>query len=115
MKIQQHPRMKDIEIGDEVMCYRNNVYARVEEVFPAAVCVKIAVLRRVRDRMVLAYSPQLWRADEIENLSVCHYCGSRADLQTERLTGVPFRVCGTCRSVLQTTREDGIVAPLEAQ
>jgi hypothetical protein len=111
MKIQQHPRMKDIQIGDEVLCYRSQIYARVEEVFPAAVCVKIAVLRSVRDRVVLTSTPQLWRAEDIENLSVCHYCGSRADLRPERETGVPQRVCGTCRSVLSSAADE-IQTPL---
>lgn len=100
MKIQQHPRMKDILPGDEVVCYRTNLYARVEEVFPAAVCVKVGMLRTVRGRAVFASAPQLWRADEIENLSVCRYCGCRDELCAERDTGVPFRVCATCRSLL---------------
>lgn len=99
MKIQQHPRMKDIGIGDEVVCYRTNVYARVEEVFPAAVCVKVGVMHSVRGRLVYAYAPQLWRADDVENLSVCHYCGSRDELITEQSTGIPLRTCTLCRSV----------------
>jgi hypothetical protein len=115
MKIQQHPRMKDIEIGDEVFCYRSHMYARVEEIFPAAVCVKIAQLESLRGQTVLTYAPHLWRADEIENLSVCHYCGSRVDLAIERRTGVPFRACGTCRSVLEAARADGIAAPVETR
>ncbi|WP_029214989.1 hypothetical protein [Kallotenue papyrolyticum] len=113
MKIQQHPRMKDIQVGDEVMCYRNHLYARVEEVFPAAVCVKIALLRSIDGHPVMTYVPQLWRADEIENLSVCHYCGSRADLSIEQSTGAPFRVCSTCRSVLEAASVTSALAPLE--
>jgi hypothetical protein len=115
MKIQQHPRMKDIEIGDEVFCYRSQMYARVEEIFPAAVCVKIARFESVRGQTVLTYAPHLWRADEIENLSVCHYCGSRADLTIARATGVPFRVCDTCRSVLEATRADDVAATLNTR
>ncbi len=98
MKIRQHPRMKDIAVGDEVLCYRTNLYAHVEEVFPAAVCVKLLTLDRRRRRFVL--SPQLWRADDIENLSVCHYCGSRDGLTMENGTSIPQRVCFTCSSVL---------------
>lgn len=108
MKIQQHPRMKDITIGDEVVCHRTHLYARVEEVFPAAVCVKITILRHIRGRIRLSLLPQLWRADDIENLSVCHYCGSRDDLVAEHTTGIPFRVCGTCRSVLSPSLADDI-------
>lgn len=106
MKIEQHPRMKDIAIGDEVLCYRTSMYARVEEVFPAAVCVKVGVMLQSRGKLVYALSPQLWRADDIENLSVCHYCGSRHDLHNERPTGIPQRVCTTCRSVLSPSYED---------
>lgn len=112
MKIQQHPRMKDIAIGDEVMCHRTNLYARVEEVFPAAVCVKITLLRYIRGQMRLLQLPQLWRADDIENLSVCHYCGSRDELVAEHMTGAPFRICGLCRSVLSPSSAD--VAELPA-
>lgn len=106
MKIQQHPRMKDIVVGDEVVCHRTNLYARVEEVFPAAVCVKVAVWRTVRGRLIFGQSPQLWRADDIENLSVCHYCGSRDELTMEPCTGVPFRICGMCRSLLPSFADD---------
>lgn len=98
--------MKDIMVGDEVVCHRTNLYARVEEVFPAAVCVKVALMRQVRGQLRVQVCPQLWRADEIENLSVCHYCGARDDLVVERDTGVPFRVCGMCRGVLLATADD---------
>lgn len=112
MKIQQHPRMKDIAVGDEVICYRTNIYARVEEVFPAAVCVKVGVLRMVRGRMAFVQSPQLWRADDLENLSICRYCGSRDDLTIEQYVGAPFRVCGMCQSVASSSLEDEVTAKL---
>ena len=115
MKIQQHPRMKDILVGDEVMCYRTSMYARVEEVFPAAVCVKIGMLCRVRGRMAVVQVPQLWRADDVENLSLCHYCGSREDLIVERGAGVPLRVCNLCLSVLEPSLSDEIAAKLPTQ
>lgn len=114
MKIQQHPRMKDILIGDEVMCYRTNMYARVEEVFPAAVCVKVGMMCMVRGRLAFAQLPQLWRADDIENLSVCHYCGSRDELSTEPGAGVPLRVCALCRSVVSPSLQDEVAAELPA-
>lgn len=95
MKIRQHPRMRDISIGDEVYSYREQLFARVEEVFPAAVCVKVGVLS-VNGQMALLLSPQLWRADDIENLSVCRYCGGREALRSEIETGVPFRICDRC-------------------
>jgi hypothetical protein len=95
MKIQQHPRMRDISIGDEVYSYRQQLFARVEEVFPAAVCVKLGILS-ANGHLELLFSPQLWRADDIENLSVCRYCGVRSDLQPETGTGIPFRVCSNC-------------------
>jgi hypothetical protein len=98
MKIRQHPRMSDIAIGDEVYSYQRQVFARVEEVFPAAVCVRVAILNFDR-KVDISISPQLWRADDIENLSVCRYCGRRDDLRLENETGVPFRVCNHCRKL----------------
>jgi hypothetical protein len=95
MKIQQHPRMRGIAIGDEVYSYKQQIFARVEEVFPAAVCVKPGMLALER-RLELLVSPQLWRADDIENLSVCRYCGGREDLVREADTGIPVRVCERC-------------------
>ena|SRR5689334_17785147 len=95
MKIRQHPRMRDISIGDEVYSYRQQLFARVEEVFPAAVCVKVGVLT-VNGPLEIFLSPQLWRADDIENLSVCRYCSGRDHLRSETETGVPFRVCERC-------------------
>ena len=96
MKIQQHPRMQNIWVGDQVISSRHHLFSFVEEVFPAAVCVKVPVISLDR-RLELAQEAQLWRADEIENLSTCRHCGSREDLQTQRDTGVPFRVCLRCR------------------
>ncbi len=49
--------------------------------------------------------PELWSADEIENLSVCRYCGCRDDLQHERDTGIPFRVCRACMAHQQVNGE----------
>jgi hypothetical protein len=86
--------MHRIAIGDEVYSYERHLFARVEEVFPAAVCVKIAMLEI--GGMQFHMIPQLWRADDIENLSVCRYCGSREDLQLESETGIPFHVCARC-------------------
>ncbi len=95
MKIIQHPRMRDIAIGDEVYSYKHQLFARVEEVFPAAVCVKVCILA-LNNRMELFISPQLWRADDIANLSVCRYCGGRSGLVAETETGIPLHVCERC-------------------
>lgn len=95
LKITQHPRMHDIAVGDEVYCYPLQLFARVVETFPAAVCVRLGILS-IHRRMDLIFSPQLWRADDIENLSVCRYCGSREHLYLETLTGIPFHVCDHC-------------------
>lgn len=99
MKIRQHPRMHDIMVGDEVYSTPLHIFARVIEVFPAAVCVRVGVLS-LGKTMELLLSPSLWRADEIENLSVCQHCGSRDDLLPLTATGVPLRVCVTCSSQL---------------
>lgn len=95
MKIRQHPRMRDILVGDEVYSYPHKIFARVADVFPAAVCVKIAILS-IEEPMEITLAPQLWRADDIENLSVCRYCGCREDIRTVTGTGIPFRVCSSC-------------------
>jgi hypothetical protein len=95
MKIRQHPRMRDILVGDEVYSYQQNLFARVADVFPAAVCVKIGILS-TEDPMEITFSPQLWRADDIENLSVCRYCGSRDAIRSLGDTGIPFRICARC-------------------
>ena len=95
MKIHQHPRMFAINIGDEVFSYQYRVFARVEEVFPAAVCVKVACLSTGYP-IDVDIVPQLWPADDIENLSICRYCGRRDHLKLENETGVPFRVCPEC-------------------
>ncbi|GAC1353660.1 MAG: hypothetical protein NVS4B8_24360 [Herpetosiphon sp.] len=99
MKIQQHPRMRDVRIGDDVLCYGSQLYARVEEIFPAAVCVRLVAFRTTARGLRLVVSPLLWCADQIENLSVCRYCGGRTALQIESTSGIPFRMCATCRSV----------------
>jgi hypothetical protein len=96
MKISTHPRMNNIAIGDEVYSYSSQLFAPVNEVFPAAVCVKVGVLS-VNGHFELELLPQLWRADDIENLSVCRHCGSRDELRTEHDTGIPFRVCPHCQ------------------
>jgi hypothetical protein len=90
--------MRDIVIGDEVYSYEHRLFARVEEVFPAAVCVKVAFLS-FRQRVEMLIAPQLWRADDIENLSVCRYCGGREQLATTAQTGIPLRVCERCGMV----------------
>lgn len=95
LKIVQHPQMRGITIGDEVYCRSRQLFARVVETFPAAVCVRVGVLSLQR-RMELILSPQLWRADDIENLSICQYCGSRNDLHAQTLTGIPRRICDRC-------------------
>ena len=87
--------MRDIAIGDEVYSYKHQLFARVEEVFPAAVCVKVAILSFSR-QIELLISPQLWRADDIENLSVCRACGVREKLIDETQTGIPLRGCERC-------------------
>ena len=95
MKIRQHPRMRDVIVGDEVYSYPHKIFARVADIFPAAVCVKIGILS-IEEPMEITLAPQLWRADDIENLSVCRYCGSRENIRTVTGTGIPFRVCLSC-------------------
>ncbi|WP_298407092.1 hypothetical protein [uncultured Chloroflexus sp.] len=95
MKIQPHPRLHGIMIGDEVYSYHYHLAARVADIFPAAVCVRIDVLT-TETPMELSHTPQLWRADEIENLSVCRYCGARDEVRVVRENGIPFRVCSRC-------------------
>ncbi len=95
--------MKNICIGDEVICTSRKIYARVEEVFPAAVCVKLAVLY-ILPEAKLVILPQLWRADDIENLSVCRHCASREELQLVCGTGIPYRVCAHCAEHQEESR-----------
>lgn len=102
MKISLHPRMQNVNIGDEVYSCTNQIFARVDEVFPAAVCVRVGVLAH-EPGFELIWTPQLWRADEIENLSVCRYCASRENLLKEHGTGIPFRICAECAAERQTT------------
>jgi hypothetical protein len=109
MKIRQHPRMTGITIGDEVYSHPRRLFAKVVETFPAAVCVKLGILSvREREPIELLISPQLWRADDIENLSVCRSCGSRDQL-LEAGSGVPYRICAGCslaRNTLPSTSSD---------
>lgn len=98
MKIRQHPRMRGILVGDEVYSYPHKIFARVADVFPAAVCVKIGILS-IDEPMEITLAPQLWRADDIENLSVCRYCGCRENIHTVTETGIPFRICATCSAL----------------
>ncbi|NWF81393.1 MAG: hypothetical protein HXY37_15325 [Chloroflexi bacterium] len=98
MKIRQHPRMRGILVGDEVYSYPHKIFARVADVFPAAVCVKIGILS-IDEPMEITLAPQLWRADDIENLSVCRYCGCRENIHTVTETGIPFRICATCSTL----------------
>lgn len=101
MKIIQHPRLNDISVGDEVYSLAHKLSALVVEVFPAAVCVKVGVLLR-RRYMELLLDPQLWRADDIENLSVCHYCGKREDLCCEHGSDSMYSVCEHCRAMIES-------------
>ncbi len=87
--------MSRIDVGDEVYSYRHQLFARVEAVFPAAVCVRTTLLA-LEPYLCMVATPELWRADDIENLSVCRYCGTRDRLHLETETGVPFHVCDTC-------------------
>jgi hypothetical protein len=98
VKIQHHPRVLEIVVGDEVYSYVHDLFARVEAVFPAAVCVRVPLLDQ-RFGIVVRWEPQLWCADDIELLSVCRYCGERDGLRPETDTGVPFRTCDRCSTV----------------
>jgi hypothetical protein len=99
--------MHDILVGDEVYSYPNNLFARVADTFPAAVCVKIGILS-IDEPMEITLAPQLWRADDIENLSVCRYCGARNGLRTVIDTGIPFRVCSECIPPEETTTQSAL-------
>ncbi|NJK81626.1 MAG: hypothetical protein HC893_10800 [Chloroflexaceae bacterium] len=105
MKIQTHPHMLNVAIGDEVYSHTRHIFARVEATFPAAVCVKVGLLAMtdtLNQRLEIQLLPQLWRADDIENLSVCRCCGSRDSLIVEYGTGVPHRICEACLTVGHT-------------
>lgn len=97
MKIQQHPRMKDVQVGDDVWSYGLQLQAEVIAVFPAAVCVRLVRVLPTLQGVHLVAAPHLWRADEIENVSVCCHCGSRHEIAP--VLDSPFRACATCRSV----------------
>lgn len=103
MKIRPHPRLHNIRIGDEVYCLPQRLAASVHEVFPAAVCVRVGVLAFGEHLEMLA-SPQLWRADDIENLSVCHYCGSREEVCIEQEALIPVRICPQCAALAPEER-----------
>lgn len=110
MKITTHPRMENILVGDEVYSNQTHLYARVEETFPAAVCVRVGLLEPTdayNRRLNLTLMPQLWRADDIENLSVCRCCGTRHDLHNEQDTGVPSRICESCRNGVSALSDQG--------
>ena len=112
MKIRQHPRMKDIAVGDEVFSYSAQLYARVEEVFPAAVCVRLMTFQS--SGMRLRICPQLWRAEDLENLSICRYCGGRDELSIDPGSTIPFRACLTCRSLLEPCLPESLTLSGEA-
>ncbi|MBC8160582.1 MAG: hypothetical protein H7Z42_05110 [Roseiflexaceae bacterium] len=95
LKIINHPRMRDVVVGDQVYCHPRHIFAHVVETFPSAVCVRVGTLT-IKRTMELVLAPQLWPADEIENLSVCRFCGSRDGLHDEAATGVPSRICADC-------------------
>ncbi|MCU0492238.1 MAG: hypothetical protein MUD01_11650 [Chloroflexaceae bacterium] len=101
--------MRDVHIGDEVFSSLHQMYAPVVEIFPAAVCVRVGMLT-VNGKLELIQSPQLWRADDIENLSVCRYCGRREDVELEATTSVPYRVCAHCQG-LDVARHDEHPSP----
>jgi hypothetical protein len=111
MKIQQHPRMRSILIGDEVYCAGLGLVARVAAVFPAAVCVRLAQIATHKG-LELSFMPQLWPADSIESLSVCRHCGCRENLLTDHDTGAPYMICECCRCNLpKTSQQSSQVLP----
>jgi hypothetical protein len=96
MRIRTHPKLRSMHVGDEVYSMREHIYACVTAIFPAAVCVQTIALSWQHGATLRA-TPQLWCAEDIENLSVCRSCGLRDDLTCEYLTGAPFRLCRSCR------------------
>ncbi|NOK63481.1 MAG: hypothetical protein GFH23_1086718n37 [Chloroflexi bacterium AL-N1] len=97
MKIRQHPRMQNVQIDDEIYLHSKRIFAHVIEVFPAAACVKIGMLSlNDRGQITLHVTPELWRADDIENLSTCRCCGAREHLLREYMDGIPFCICEHC-------------------
>ncbi len=102
MKIRTHPRLHNMTIGDEVYSPLRHLYARVEALFPAAVCVRVGVLAQKPENLELVTSPELWSAEEVINLSVCRICGGRSDLHTRLWQRIPFHVCDECASIQAT-------------
>ncbi|MEM8529362.1 MAG: hypothetical protein AAGF95_00880 [Chloroflexota bacterium] len=97
MKIRQHPQMKNVQIGDEIYLRSKYIFAHVIEAFPAAACVKVGMLSlNDRGHISLLITPELWRADDIENLSACRCCGAREHLLREHTEGMPFCLCEHC-------------------
>lgn len=88
--------MQNVTVGDEVYSPSRQLYARVEALFPAAVCVRIGVMSNHHHHIELVASPQLWSAEDIVNLSICHVCGSRELLQREERSSIPFHICAEC-------------------
>lgn len=86
-------------VGDEVYSPLRHLYARVEALFPAAVCVRVGVLAKSRTNLELITSPELWGAEEVINLSVCRICGGRSDLHTRLWQRIPFHVCDDCAGI----------------
>ena len=95
MKIQQHPRVSGLHIGDEVYSTSRHLIACVSDVFPAAVCVRVLQLQTAREWSIHVL-PELWSADEIENLSVCRSCGCRDQLQMLVEADIPYQMCEAC-------------------
>jgi hypothetical protein len=96
MRIRTHPKLRSMHVGDEVYSLREHIYACVTAIFPAAVCVHTITLSWQHGATLQA-APQLWCAEDIENLSICRSCGLRDDLACESPTGAPFRLCRSCR------------------
>jgi hypothetical protein len=96
MKIRPHPRLANVHVGDEVYSLAQQLSARVADVFPAAVCVALDT-STMAGPIDVTQALQLWRADDIENLSVCRWCGTREQLRdVASPDGRPSRGCPAC-------------------
>lgn len=96
MKIRPHPRLANVMVGDEVYSLSQHSSARVADVFPAAVCVALDT-SMITGPIDVTQALQLWRADDIENLSVCRWCGAREGLRpVTTADGLPSRGCSVC-------------------
>jgi hypothetical protein len=104
MKIVTHPRIQNITVGDEVYSHTNQLHAHVTAIFPAAVCVRVGTLA-LNSYLELVMTPQLWGAEDIENLSICRHCGNRDELHVVHDTGIPFRICTNCRAWANTPHD----------